>query len=64
MEWSGRFVFLGVVLLAAAGWIGKIFGPRAERRFVRALDVGSLVLLVLSIGALAAIILTAVITSL
>ena len=63
MEWTLRFLVLGVVLLALAGGVGMVLGPRAERRFLRAVDVGSAGLLWLGIGALAAVILIAVITS-
>jgi hypothetical protein len=63
MEWTGFFLFLGIVLLAVAGVVGRLFGPRAERRYLRALDVGSAGLLWLSIGAMASVILIAVITS-
>jgi hypothetical protein len=63
MEWTGRLLVLGIVLLAAAGLVGKILGPSAETRFLRAIDVGSLWLVVLSVGLLAAVILIAVITS-
>lgn len=63
MEWTVRFVLLGVVLLAVAGAIGKVFGPSAERRFLRALDIGSAGLLWIGVAAIAAVVVIAVITS-
>jgi hypothetical protein len=63
MEWTGRVLLLAVALLALAGVVGKFFGPKAEGRYLRALDVGSAGLMWLTVGAMAAVILIAVITS-